>query len=83
MPASARRRAAVGKSQPWNATVDTSGSNVNLTYGGDEQIPAVALTAEGTTVWPASVAPGSKDVGSDGRLSKLIIVACSEIELAA
>ncbi|QIG38801.1 PKD domain-containing protein [Microbacterium sp. 4R-513] len=38
--------------------VDTSGSNVNLTYGGDEQIPAVALTAEGTTVWPASVAPG-------------------------
>jgi len=38
--------------------VDTSGSSVNLTYGGDQQIPAVALTAEEGTVWPESIAPG-------------------------
>lgn len=38
--------------------VNTSGSNVNLTYGGDERIPAAALSDPDATVWPASVAPG-------------------------
>jgi cytoskeletal protein RodZ len=38
--------------------VDTSGSNVNLEYGGDARIPAVALTGGDGTVWPASIAPG-------------------------
>ncbi|WP_243076169.1 hypothetical protein [Microbacterium sp. SS28] len=38
--------------------VDTSGSNVNLTYGGDTRIPAAAVTGDETTAWPASVPPG-------------------------
>jgi hypothetical protein len=40
--------------------VDTSGSNVNLTYGGDEQIPAVGLSGDTTSVWPASITPGGQ-----------------------
>ena len=42
-----------------SAAIDTSGSTVNLTYGGDEAIPAVALTARDTSVLPPSVAPGA------------------------
>jgi hypothetical protein len=38
--------------------VDTSGSNVNLTYGGDARLPAVGLSGDTTSVWPASVKPG-------------------------
>lgn len=39
--------------------MDTAGSNVTLTYGGDERLPAVALTGDQTTVWPTSIAAGA------------------------
>ncbi|MEU1971941.1 hypothetical protein ABZ477_09805 [Microbacterium sp. NPDC019599] len=38
--------------------VDTSGANVNLTFGGDERVPGVTVTSEDATVWPGSVPPG-------------------------
>ncbi|WP_203581835.1 hypothetical protein [Microbacterium hibisci] len=38
--------------------VDTSGSNVNLTFGGDERVPGAALTGDETADWPASIPPG-------------------------
>lgn len=38
--------------------IATAGSNVTLTYGGDERIPGVALTGDQVTVWPDSIAPG-------------------------
>lgn len=38
--------------------VDTSGSNVNLTFGGEERVPAIALTGDETARWPASIRPG-------------------------
>lgn len=39
--------------------LDTGGSNVNLTYGGDERVPAVAVTDDDATVWPTTIAPGA------------------------
>lgn len=44
--------------------IDTAGSNVTLTFGGDERIPAVALTGEGATAWPDKIAPGAKSDAS-------------------
>ena len=41
-----------------DAPIDTAGSNVTLTYGGDERLPAVALSGDQTRMWPASIAAG-------------------------
>ena len=38
--------------------VDTSGSNVNLTFGGDQRVPGAALTGDDTADWPDSIPPG-------------------------
>jgi len=40
------------------APLSTAGSNVNLTYGGEERLPGIALTGDQVTVWPDSIAPG-------------------------
>ncbi|MFT4258391.1 hypothetical protein [Microbacterium sp.] len=40
------------------SAVDTAGSNVTLTYGGDDRLPAAGLAVDGTSTWPDSIPTG-------------------------
>ncbi|KXC04489.1 hypothetical protein [Microbacterium hominis] len=40
--------------------IDTAGSSVNLSYGGDDRTPAIAVTDKTTRTFPASIAPGAE-----------------------
>ncbi|KXZ61863.1 hypothetical protein Mlaev_00070 [Microbacterium laevaniformans] len=40
--------------------IDTGAAGVNLTYGGDDRTPGIAVTDKTARVFPASVAPGAE-----------------------
>lgn len=42
------------------SAVDTSGSNVTMTYGGDDRLPAAGLAGDGTSMWPESIPAGGR-----------------------
>lgn len=43
-----------------SAPIDTGAAGVNLTYGGDDRTPGIAVTDKKARVFPASVAPGAE-----------------------
>lgn len=43
-----------------SAPVDTGSVGVNLSYGGDDRTPGIAVTDKNARVFPASVAPGAE-----------------------
>lgn len=45
-----------------SAPIDTGAVGVNLTYGGDDRTPGIAVTDKTARVFPASVAPGAEAV---------------------
>ena len=45
-----------------SAPIDTGAAGVNLTYGGDDRTPGIAVTDKTARVFPASVAPGAEAI---------------------
>jgi len=41
-----------------DGSIDTTGSNVTLTYGGDDRLPAVGLAGDAAVIWPDSIPAG-------------------------
>ncbi|TDN90831.1 hypothetical protein [Microbacterium sp. BK668] len=67
--------------------LDTSGANVSLEYGGDDRIPAVAVSGGDSTLWPSSVAAGatssavfvfSKPEGASGDIRVIVDLLATE-----